>query len=617
MNKTVTTIDDVFSDPISQFYEKAIKRSQELFKIFIQDRLKQYNENIENEAIVANKNIQNLYVEISKLKKHLKISLRTFWNGVIIFFCFLIIGLAFLKLYFNNKKIINDFERQKNNLLSQINEITVKKNAKLSHAFNNFSLSDIRRYVLKEMGISRVNDYDFTDVNISVIKDARNPIFIECIDKYDIRNNYFYDISYRKLTYEPISYTGAKVFAYSYDGKKYTKTVTATYEHISPFLRKRSLFLYPTNYLPELRFRARLPIDEKTFKHKVKKNDFLLENTNFYKYYNLDFNDKIPFMNFFQLITQNNYVKWAEYAQPKNIFNWVFEKKQNGFLIFNDSIAIKNSYQAQNDTLQKWINEEYSDAKTISKHIWNEFYPHIETLLANLTFIFLNKYLASEKYTKPGERFQYQYQDDGVYQGEFQSWDSNILLNVKIHSNNYFQMVTKKPAIDFVHEIKQSFSVGDAFIYNIISNNWWAKEEVKLVTQYDPDVGNVVIPVKYINYIKYNEAKNLIFKPSAKLKPNQLIRSLILSAKKPISTGFEQDSAIENIVRNNKIYYNYEISSDFEGLNEKLEFVDSFNKRFAKYIQFYTVEIDQNGMYIFISEPNKIPNEIKTQMALF
>ncbi|MCU4116871.1 hypothetical protein N8G13_00100 [Mycoplasma zalophi] len=619
---TDISYENIHINPIKNFYEKNVHEIETYINKFIDLRYKQINNNVEANVNLKLKQIKMHREDIEKKAKSLSVKLKKFINFIIFVLFFVLIGFAFWKIFKKNKNVINEFNNFAANKNKVITQITNEKQKLLYQIFNSFSLNDVKKFVLSQMGIFKVNNNNFNEVleNINV-SNPKVPIFFRSIEKYDIRNNFFYDLDFYNLTYSNILYTGSRLVRYVKDGKTYTKTVVANYQHPAPFLNQTHTTLYLTNYLPNLKFISTQPLTAQQVKKMTKRNELILENKEIYTRYNFKYNDELSFVNFFQLITQDRYIDWYDYATKNNIFNSEFEKTSNGFIVYNKKYEVYNKILKNNsDWFLKITHNKNSETLSIEDvqlEIKSYIKEYIRDTLASLTLIFSNKYLASETYNT-NKQFSFDYIDKQNIQNHDTQTYNNLFFINKLNNNKYFSLKTKKPARDFIYEKFQRSILGNnVHFINLDQWSWYIEKKIKYVTVSDFNVGAVSVRVDYDDYIKFSENKTIIFSSNYKLKNSQFINSFVNKMEDSISVYDTEDKSLLYTVSTHKLYWNFQLNIDKELLNDSIEIIKNFNNLFKTYHNFYSLEIDSEGIYVFINEPNKIPKNITMEMVSF
>ncbi|MGX9358327.1 hypothetical protein ACWXVL_00870 [Mycoplasma sp. 128] len=607
-------INDIFINPTKTFFETNESKLGDIFDDFINERIKQFDPEAANKVTSLRKEILDKKVSIEKLYQHLNIGGKRFGNIMIILSCFILIGFIFLAMgiYRKNCEAIESFENEKQKAYKEADNLRIEKEAILCSVFNTFSPEDLRSYAFSKIGINKVEVTDWSDLK-PVFADTTNPVFIHAVQKYDIRNTYFYDIFYRVLTYEPIEYTGSIVVSYRNGDKTYSKTIVAYYQHTSPFLKSRSLFLYPSNYLPELSFISQPLESERKIRKTLKKSTVLLENRDFYQHFNLEYNNDVAFVNFFQMLIQQRYIDWKIYSQKLNLFTPDFEKKPTAFLINNWNINDAKFYSELNYNAVENIRFEESDIDRVKKALWPFFYTNMSNLLASINFVFQNKYLAAEKYTKPGQRYQMDYKDDQIVSNPVDTkLDDTLIVKSKIYKETYLEMYSKERLRPIIYEIDSQHKSSDTSIFNIIATSWYGIEKVEYVRVYDHDCGTVNVPVPYTDYTMFKEPKIVLFNSKIRLEKGQMINSGL------VKKTFSRNNATridQQLIDDNRMYFNYHFVKNEEKAFTTTRWINNFNRQFNKYKDTYKLEINEHGIFVFIDKPDKLEKSVIDQMA--
>ncbi|QJG67213.1 hypothetical protein [Mycoplasma phocoenae] len=620
-NNITQNWDNVYIDPVNNFYQKTVPKIDEKIIEFIKERIQQINPEAETQVEISLRKMLAIKDEVVKRKKMLNINLRKFFNGIIKILFFFIIGLLFLGIYKKNNKVINEYKNFCNEKEQEYQKLFNKKKNILHSIYSCFTMNDIKNEVLKKMGLNNVEVNNFNDVLVNINSDEKSTIFFTNIEKYDVRNSYFYDIAYLKMFYAPITYYGSKTFSYrGNDDKWHTKVVHANYDHMTPFLKEYQKYLYPTNYLPRLVFRSIAPVSEKELKEQIKHNTLPLENKEFFEKYNFMYNDNVSFVNFFQLITQEKFIDWHKFSSSINKFNGTFEKLPYGFIVHKNKKDSSIDNPMIDWILLDYINKnELINFKDVNKKIKESINDHMEHLLGALTLTFCNKYLASEVYSELGSQFKFEYKDDQIYQNIPADTEHGLFILTKLYKYNYLNLYKNRASKKTVFSIENSIKIANkkTKVFNVKATSFYTVKKIKYISVYDFNVGRVSVPVEYDDYIPFTETKQVIFSPTFKLQNGQLLNSNVKKQDSEFSKPVNEDDNLQMLINANRIFFNYLIKDKNQNLDSTVDYVKDFNDRFKKYKNYYSVEIDKYGTYVFIDHADKIPNEIKKQMAIY
>ncbi|WP_330463295.1 hypothetical protein [Metamycoplasma gateae] len=423
----------IFSNQIETLYKPLMnKKDESLEKVY-----KKYVYNGNEEKIrVVNDNfdkVEELKNEILQNKKNNKISARKFANGLIIFFIFLIIGLFFISFLIKNSKIIKKFKTFEGIKLDEINKKISENKPIIQTIFNQFSILEWKNKVLEQMDIFSVDGIDYKDFEHH-FKDKEFYGF-NSIQKYSIRNSYFYDLLYTKEYWTTVTTRGVGYKSVRTKDGWTTVPVYAYHHEPTPFMDNYHSINIPTNYKESLQFiQNEDTFNEKQYDKRLKKGEFLLENKNFYKYYNFSYNDKIGYIDFFKVNTQENFVKYAEffkdlyssYRLSKVNKNIITARKMNRE-IYNNKLAYLNWHN--------WVGQVVNLNQAITiENIYdvlaNIISSALQHVFISITLLYLNTNIASENYA-----------DDDRYLSDYSFNAEEKLKQIKLNSNSTFTLM--------------------------------------------------------------------------------------------------------------------------------------------------------------------------------
>ncbi|WP_373590130.1 hypothetical protein [Metamycoplasma equirhinis] len=508
-------MNNIFRDPIKYFYESITQQLPSKFKKIIDEKFFTEKEKKKLKTIEVNKDtINDLNFAIRERKKQDKISRKKAANGLIIFGCFFIVGLFLLGRYKKNRKIIKEFNSFHNHNKNLIAEKIRENNKILLSIYSKYSLSEIINFLLSDFELNSANNFDFNE--LSLFWNAENFACFNSINKYDIRNSYFYIVLYSTLTIKNIITYGSISIDHKVGDSYVTETITAEHSEPTPFIDEKNAMLILTNYLANFSFKEDgKTMSEKAYQKALKTGAIVLENPEFHKYYGISYTDKYKFFVYFQPLVQENYIKYAKYAQENKLQNNQLHKICHQMysywnLDYSDLIF---------STIHNWLSsfidfDKTNEINDINNAIFAQIKCAIEPTIFSITKAYLNKYIASEKYEEYGTGYISEYKDLKIVSKKY---NNNILYwwN-KVTANQYFSLITripdKPPVLTYDKEIKGQYINQINFT---LSSYYGVNEVDEVFTQ-----GHFV-PVSYVRYYPFKEAKMTIYTTEIKLNSDK------------------------------------------------------------------------------------------------
>ncbi|WP_369085898.1 hypothetical protein AB5V95_00055 [Metamycoplasma spumans] len=604
MNKIEVNYDGVARDPKVELFEQIEKNIPTAIENVIEEKVtSQISSEFEN---IYRRNYNEAFaieIGLKEREKRDKIALRTGINSFIFVLFFFVIGLFFLSIYLKNKKIIKEYKQfVEANFERKQRAIKINSNI-ITRSFSKISPLELRDGALKELKITKTNNIDYREIQ-PVIKNDKSFASLYSVNKYDIRNSYFYDLLYSTLEWRNVV-TSASIRVREKDsnGNVYTRTLTAYHTEKTPFIELKRSTVIPTNYLPKLSFSETMDKfkSEKEYDKMVKKGQDLLENKDFYKFYSHIYNNKVDYFTYFQGITQDKYIDIYKYFLLR-LTNPPYVNKINNSL-YSTEYYLGNSILFSN--YNNWVNV-FFNTKTLLKieDIKNGLVKiltdHLMPIFKPIVLAYANKYIASENYEKLGDSYTSTYQDLNEVDN---TKNTNIiyLLN-RIIANGVFSLTSKNP------EKRAIFKVGQNKKMSL-----FGEQDIQMKSYYGEDLIDTVyvdgyaIHVPFRRFYEFEETKKTIYTlnyklstPGAKIAANNT-KTLIYD----IAISEDENGKINDLKFNNKISFNKLATENQEELKDALILIDWIFTKFSFLKNKAIIEIDDTGLAIYINEVNK------------
>lgn len=621
---TKINFDNISSDPINNVSTHIEKNIKEIIENFFNDEFEETRPNYKlindyNNKIIECKN------EIRKRKNDDLIIKREFNNLIIFFLFFFLIGFIFWNSYKKNETVINDFIEFYLDKNKEIQELTRMKNIAIFSSFSTVTLRDIYYYVFEKLGIQIAANIESKEI-IKLINDD------EILDVYcgvcgTFKNTPFYDVIIRKLRYEEVVWNSTKTFTCNIEemNKNSNKTidrnaigntqnVTASFTVLTPFIEKKNLLLFKTNFLKEL------VLSSNNINYQ---DDFLLENKDFieaFKVINFS-NNQEKLSQFFTIKAQDDFVKWYKKENGK-VFNFV--KKNNLFVVKNHTFFL-STLEEMNKTLDSLISV---------KDVENLNLEHIKNVLKEKAINYFIKFakmiqlplmipgISREWYRESGKYLIGQSSDFEIQKiDNIKKIDLLDILN-KFLDKKYFwfnsKYIPKKPIWITLDSSKKINSCNVAFVK--INSFYEINLEETVTTTLSEHMGEQTVDVPYVKYVKFDEDKIILNyfrykktktqyivtdKINLLIFENHYLNNDLFKKVKKLSFWTNNPSEFENSLNKDKI------------LNMAKQFNDINNK----YKLEAALKIDEYGLYITINNTinvnEKILNELSKMLRIF
>ncbi|PZW01528.1 hypothetical protein [Metamycoplasma auris] len=575
----------IFNNPVTEVYEGLIKETenacQRVFQKYVVNGNETTNDLIENNV----ETITSLTNEINVEKKTKKITSKKAANVFILFFCIFIVGLFFIKFFIDNFKVVNKFYSFRKERVNIINSKIQQNRELIPTIFNKFSILGWKNKILEELDINKIRHINSTDFSHLIEKDGFYSY--DAIQKYQVRNSYFYDILYTKEYWKNVITRESILATIQTKDGPVTKFISASHVEPTPFMFQKHAFVLPTNYRPDLKILENDNyLSKREYDRAIRSGKFLLENPELYQYYNFSFNDKIGFLDYFKVKTQENFVKFAKSLK----WRYKFYKLGRSIFVSNNYDQSKLPYSDSNDWFEKvqLVNLSMSITLTqvfgaMCKIIKEAIFPIFKCLAQ----AYLNTNIASEVYEEKGRYLSNYYYDSNKKNINLAS-NLNIMdiLTKTISSKNYW-FNSAIPSKDIGLEI-------DSYITDNKKNLTNAFITFKMFSYWKEDLidsvwtNNHIIDVPYEKFHPLIERKQLIYlgKYRDSIKKDLCVKYSFYNK--------EKSSYINLILDEN---------TDADTLNKVQNINDIFNYICdAKLIESdFKMQFDNDGLFIFIN----------------
>ncbi|MDE7075068.1 MAG: hypothetical protein K2O21_00340, partial [Malacoplasma sp.] len=596
------------NNPINLFYDHISLAINEVVEDFFKIQFNKNNARVKEIDNFTNE-IKESELSIIEKKKELKYTKRMWIHFLTIFSFIIIIGLFFIKKFKQNYRVIKEFREFRSKKEMYINKMCNNRFDLMHAAIATFSLSDIYRYCFKRFGF-QVNEL-IPSSEILKILNNRESIDIKLGIGGLYKNSPFYDIVARRLTWRDVVTSASRSFPYRTtefytDSKGRTRSRTVTrYETLTgyhsektPFIENDNLFLFYTNFEPELSFDA--IIDGKNKKNK----DFNFENTDFARAYNiqvwgdvkndLGLGQKVN--QFFTIKAQEDYLNWFR-KENANKFN--FSKIGYLVAVFNNSMNFDSLLNMNTtiDNLGLLENHRNVDFNEIISRVKAQAFSYFQRLTSMMQLPLLTPAINREWYKHNTNRYMIATYDDEGYE-DFENSkkiDMSFIMNRFLDYKYLWFCCDKKPKkpIWFQH---LNSTVSNSIVHaTYMMNSFWSRKLIDPVVVVGVHVGAKVINVPFDRFYFFQEKKHLAF---FYFKNKTNVRFVITPNNRNfINPLYYDDLNFGKSMAELGFWINYpDWFENFEFKDKLIEIIKKFND-FNKEGQF-TLVLDQYGCYV-------------------
>ena len=498
------------------------------------------------------------------------------------------------------------------------NKQTIKR--ELNKILNNVKVKDLIHFILDQLGLKSKFDLP-QDIKKWLIKSNSSYIDVTSVIQGKLKNNPFYDLTFRELIYIPVITSATEDFSYSYkdsEGKISTRYETLYAEHYedTPYINTFNTFIVKTNYDPNLIFK----ICRDKFWSKSSKIYQIIENDEFKNNFSLRVknteNAEQKILQLFSLLAQENFVKWIH----QNPSMMPLEKNKDGYFLTKSQDRNKlNVLSILEQPLIKYCqNRPEETVNQVKEKIIKLAIAYFKEFAKNAQLPLLLPAFSREYYQ---ENNQYLIANQSAIEDEFKdekSFGLHQIINRYLHKsfywfNNLNERLSKptffKPIS--VNQIQPNLYNG---LFNLSS--YYGIKRVDNVSVVGKFVGPKIISVPYVEHIEVNEEKQILYlrKLNPKLNYHLMIND---SAKLDHFPDSYNQSSIHEIFKTFKIYCSnpkaFENNPDFDQTIEILKRYYEIIKETSKSEQF-SLSIDCNGIVINVNDPKLMQPELESKL---
>ena len=242
------------TDPIANFYEKYKTSSNQIITQTTTEWLKNIKDTLNDILLQHQNQIKQLQNEINQRYTNEEIKIKKIQNIFIIIFCFLIVGLCFLTIYWNNKSIIKNFEEFKK---EKDKEIQNQKEDLFNIVHSNLSslrTSDLLSQIFMKYGLKLSYKPDIDNLLKNKFK-LQNLLLVDKANVVYWRNSSIYDLNIKELNIRNVV-TKNSITVSDWIGNEFLeRTITATHTEPTPFVDSFNQICLISNYLqPQFSF---------------------------------------------------------------------------------------------------------------------------------------------------------------------------------------------------------------------------------------------------------------------------------------------------------------------------------------------------------------------------
>ncbi|MDE5841871.1 MAG: hypothetical protein K2H11_02710 [Malacoplasma sp.] len=596
------------NNPINLFYDHISLAINEVVDDFFKIQFSKNNARV-NEINNLTNEIKESQLSIISKKKELKYTKRMWIHFLTIFSFITIIGLFFIKKFKQNYKVIKEYREFKNKKEMHIDKLCNNRFDLMHAAVATFSLSDVYRYCYKRFG------FQFNELipssEILKILNNRESIDIKLGIGGLYKNTPFYDIVARRLAWRDVITSASASFPYrttefytDSNGKTRTRTVTK-YETLTgyhtektPFIENDNIFLFYTNFEPELSFDALINGKNK------KSKDFIFENPDFEKAYKIqvwgDLKNDLglgqKLNQFFTIKAQEDYLKWF---RKENTIKFNCSKIGSVIAVFTNSLNFDSllNMNLTIDNLGVLENNRNVDFNEIISRVKIQVFNHFQRLTSMMQLPLLAPAINREWYKHNSNNYMIaNYHDDGFEDFEnAKKIDMSYIMNRFLDYKYLWFCCNKKPAKPIWFQHLNSTTSNSIVYSSYMMNSFWSRRLIDPVLVVGIHVGAKVINVPFERFYFFQEKKHLAFN-YFKNKTN--VRFVITPNNRNfINPLYYDDLNFGKSMANLGFWINYpDWFENFEFKDKLIEIIKKFHE-FNKEGQF-TLVLDQYGCYV-------------------
>lgn len=521
-NKLKLNYSEISIDPINSYYLKIRNNVDDIIDEYLLIQTKKHNKIIEIQKNKKNE-IDGHVKNIENRKKDLKIKKLKIINFVIVFFCFLLIGLFFLPIYNKNSKIIKEYKKFEHN---EKNEIYLLENEIMNYSYmycSTICFEDVLHYVFEKFGITFSNT-----CNPTIEKHIKNnPSFLtfsSCLE-FKYKASPIINVCSLHLVIEDVITSNSMTFPYvDYENcmdengnmttKEVTKYETLVAKHVepTPFIKPKNKLYTLTNFCPSLDF----SINNKKYLD-FENNDFSKK----FKINNIDKKINSNLLQFFTIKAQEDYLSFSEEIPDK--IKWIdFKKFQNIISIsledniipkqINNIYNIQNLIENRNPDLIDELNRKF-------KIIVSQY---VKDFSEKSTFSLLSPVINREYYNNKNT---YKIGNENILISDEKNISIDYVISKLNKSENlYFNFMTPKKEswLSILNSKKET----QFWEINCLLNSYESTILIDYVQVVGMYVGLKTIPVEYEKFSKIEENKKIFF---LKRKSKSIIGNFAIS----------------------------------------------------------------------------------------
>lgn len=512
------------NNPIGLFYDHIALSINDVINDFFNIQFSKNNARV-NQINDFTSQMKEAKLSIIEKKKELKYIKRLWIRFLFILSFLVIIGLFFVKKFKENNKIIKEFKEFRDTKEVEIDKMCNKRFDLMHAALSTFTLADVYRYCFKRYGF-QINELIPSSEILKILNNTES-IDIKLGVGGLYKNSPFYDIIARRLTWKDVVTSQSRSFPYSAieyytdsNGRRRSRrvtryeTLTAYHSEKTPFIENDNIFLFYTNFEPELSFDAIL--DGKNKKNK----DFNFENLDFDKKYKIqvwgDLKNDLglgqKLNQYFTIKAQEDYLTWFE---KDSVSKFNFSKIKTLIAVFNNSINFDSllNMNATIDNLGILENNRDIDFNELISRIKNQVYSYFQRLTSMMQLPLLSPAINREWYKHNSKNYMIATYDDFGYENfeESKKIDMSFIMNRFLDYRYLWFCCDKKPVKPIWFQLLNSVTTESIIHATYMMNSFWSRTLIDPVFVTGIHVGTKVINVPFERFYFFQEKKYLAF----------------------------------------------------------------------------------------------------------
>lgn len=319
-------IQQLINDPIEGYYND-FKKNIDVQLEDIANRILQENKEAVDKTEELKDHILFIEKEVEHRHKQDNINFKKIINLTIIIFCFILVGLFLLHLYFKNKKVIDQYNLFKANNQKIIDNTNNQKNEIIIQAMKKITPYKFAQEIFWANGLELKPTANLADLDTLHLPVEKNGKVVGFQTSLNVRfkSTDCYLANYKEYWIDKVKTSASIVVTTHKNDMTETNTLWATHEEPTPRISIRNWYIQKTNFKPGFSFTTHTQNVKKRDKTLFSNHEFAMRYGIGAGKYKLETEQSLN--EYFTPLAQNQYLDWSKhYADPKII-------KKNEYLL--------------------------------------------------------------------------------------------------------------------------------------------------------------------------------------------------------------------------------------------------------------------------------------------